>query len=163
MLEEGVRGITLHRVAWCKVFGSLCMDSFYLIVLGVAALFLIIMLIFMGWMISRKQDQITTPSPSGAGMASMCPDYWIINTDDTCQIPINDASANVGSIYTAAGSLSSDFTSNSSPIYDAGNIKTRESDWSNYMNKGLDPVCAKKMWANRWNIYWDGISNANYC
>ena len=140
------------------------MDSFYLIVLGVAALFLIIMLIFMGWMISRKQDQITTPSPSGAGMASMCPDYWTIS-GDICKIPTEDASANAGSIYTRGTSMDSEFSKNSSPIYDAGNksIKTRESDWSNYMNKGLDPVCAKKMWANRWNIYWDGISNANYC
>lgn len=123
------------------------------------------MLIFMGWMISHKQDQITTPSPSGAGMASMCPDYWIINNDGTCQIPINDASANVGSIYTN-GSIDDVFKNNSSPIYNndgTNTIKTRESDWSNYMNKGLDHVCAKKMWANRWNIYWDGISNANYC
>jgi len=42
-------------------------------------------------------------------------------------------------------------------------LNTDESSWSGYMNKGLDPVCAKKMWANRWNIYWDGITNANYC
>lgn len=119
------------------------------------------MLIFMGWMISRKQDQITTPSPSGAGMASMCPDYWEID-GDKCKIPASGGT-NVGTIHENNGQLSTEFTSNSSSIYDSNTIKTGESDWSNYMNKGLDPVCAKKMWANRWNIYWDGISNANYC
>lgn len=119
------------------------------------------MLIFMGWMISRKQDQITTPSPSGAGMASMCPDYWQID-GDKCKIPSKD-SPNVGAIY-SGDSIDAVFTSNSGSIYNNDNtIKTGESDWSNYMNKGLDAVCAKKMWANRWNIYWDGISNANYC
>jgi len=142
------------------------MDSFYLIVLGVAAMFLIIMLIFMGWMISHKSDQITTPSLSGAGMASMCPDYWEID-NDKCKIPQADSKqSNVGIMWgDSSGNFKYGANNGNTTIMNSGTtlLNTDESSWSGYMNKGLDPVCAKKMWANRWNIYWDGITNANYC
>ncbi len=144
------------------------MDSFYLIVLGVAAMFLIIMLIFMGWMISHKNDQVNIPSASGSGKANACPDYWIINNDGSCKFPKADASANAGKIYNAGTTLDTTFiadTNTGSTIYDsnAGSISTDDTVWSGYQNKGLGPTCAKKLWADKWGVYWDGITNANYC
>lgn len=121
----------------------------------------------MGWMISHKNDQINVPSTSGQGKASICPDYWKINSDGTCGFPTSGTSPNAGKIYNS-GSMDSNFvtdTNSGVTIYDSleSSIKSDDASWSGYKNKGLDATCAKKLWADRWGVYWEGVSNANYC
>lgn len=67
------------------------MDSFYLIVLGIATVFLILMLAFITYaMISTKNDILTPMHDAATGQYtnSLCPDYWEYDADNqVCKYP----------------------------------------------------------------------------
>jgi hypothetical protein len=112
------------------------MDLFYKIVLSVAIIVLILMLIAITIMMQNANKEVAFP-PS----ALKCPDYWIDSS-----FGCSPNSVNLG---TLANPTTIDFDNNS---------------WKTVGEySGLSDTCAKRKWANRNKILWDGISNYNSC
>lgn len=148
------------------------MDTFYLIVLGAASLVLILMLAFMGWTISNANK--TTRYPA---ITTTCPDNWTpVPTDDhpgLCQRPMNDK-YNFGKVTTSTKTIDNDLSEYMTvasgkdvPAKQVGVI-AGESTKMNFSpdvwsGTGMDPTCAKKVWADKYEIKWDSVTNAAYC
>jgi len=121
--------------------------SFYTIVVIIAIIILIIALTTVGLLLGRLNTSKTFP-PS----ASDCPDYWV-NINGSCTIPSGTAQVNAPTTVptntdTYGLSLSSD------------SIKFTDAGWK---NQGISELCAKKKWANKYNVLWSGVSNYNSC
>lgn len=146
------------------------MDNFYLIVLGAASLILILMLAFMGWTISNANK--TTRYPA---ITTTCPDNWTpVPTDiypGLCQRPAS-GKYNYGKVAASAKTIDNDlseYMTASGTVLKAqvGVIagKSNEMNFSPdvWSGTGIDPTCAKKKWADKYNITWDSVTNAAYC
>ena len=122
--------------------------SFYTIVLIIAIIILIIALTSVGLLIGRLNKSKTFP-PS----ASDCPDYWVVSTDETtygsCIVP---SDVNVP--------LTGYADSTNTPGLSDSKIKFTDAGWK---NQGISELCAKKKWANKYNVLWSGVSNYNSC
>ena len=132
------------------------MDSFYLIVLGVAVVFMILILIFIGLMMKTKNQNTVYPP-----IVNTCPDGWTITDGSSCIIPgfTNADSTNVGnftssSVKTLKDSLSA-YATVTSNIFSSSDPK--------WISTGLTPICGQKQWAVNNQIAWDGVSNYNSC
>jgi hypothetical protein len=136
------------------------MDLFYIIVLSVATVLLILLLTYIG--ILMKNAKTSDDGEVFPPVASSCPDYWSSSISDpsSCNIPNNGAGIkNLGSIYDVNGLVLND--SNTIGYDLAKNvINFNDTRWS---SGGKIAVCAKKDWANKYNIMWDGVSNYNSC
>ena len=137
------------------------MDSFYLIVLGVASLVLIIMLAFLGWRMSQAKKGENYPT-----IIKTCPDNWTVDSTTVagkmlCKRPAV-GQANYGLVATSDATvdnnLSTYMTTDSSPGYYPGL-------GGNYLNSSDEKwsACVKKNWATKYKIKWDSIDSANYC
>lgn len=100
-----------------------------------------------------------------------CPDKWTVNDDGKCVLPLvkkddgttvlGDSSDPNAVTFTDAkeaniGTLTNDSTLDT-------NIITRD---ENNRSLTFEPAltrCDKKLWANQYNIQWDGVSNYNNC
>ena len=125
------------------------MDTFYLIVLGVASLILILLLAFMGWTISTANK--TTKYPA---ITTTCPDNWTPDavTPGVCNAPIGRDRYNYPTTtYT---------TQNTPGFISTTSVNFNNDKWS---GSSLTPTCAKKKWANDNKITWDSVTNAAYC
>jgi len=152
------------------------MDSFYTIVIIVAVILFIIVLSYVGIMIADKklsgESQVVFPP-----IKNTCPDNWDtkIQEDDNgvekvyCVVPGQDMK-NVGSILNnnttdtsktnaeaTPGYNNSIFEKNNEPL---GVIDFDSQLWS---AMGQTPDCAKKTWADTYDVLWDGISNYTKC
>jgi hypothetical protein len=110
------------------------MDFYTSLFAGTLA-FLIITLIIVGYYMSMAKEKQTYP-PSVAD----CPDYYTLDATGVCLIGKN--------IFE---SLPTDLSCNKQDFNDK-KYKVEGTDF----NSGL---CAKKLWANKCNVKWDGISN----
>jgi hypothetical protein len=120
-------------------------DSFYLIVMSVALFILIVALGFMGWMMSRQNDQVKFPN-----ITTTCPDFWAITDDGKCKQP----SGNNFNRGTSA------MQSNKTPGFAAPDMfNSNDAGWGT----GDAAVCKKKKWADTIGIKWDTVTNVNYC
>jgi hypothetical protein len=138
------------------------MDSFNIIVLAIAVIFLIIGLTSFALLL--KKAKTTSPYPKAP---AACPDYWDVsmNPDGTywCKVPADlnttDNLAKLKTYNNGAGTISSSdiTTTNGSTYYNFSS-----SNWS-----GATGLCNKYKWAKT-NSYtlstsvptsWDGISN----
>lgn len=140
------------------------MDLFRIVVLSIAVIVLILLLVFIGILLSRGKTNDAWPPT-----ANTCPDYWSVNEDGkSCAIPSNQGanSLNIGTMY---GNLPSNLPGQGSQL---------STSFVNYNNpdafvadtKGdyieLDKfsgICQKRCWAKNFNIVWDGVSNYNNC
>ena len=106
--------------------------DFYTSLFTATIIFLIVVLVFVGYFMSLTKKNQTYP-PSVAN----CPDYYSLNSNGSCKIganiKVNDTACNI-----------EDFTQSK--------YKTEGTHFSS----GL---CAKKMWANKCEVAWDGITN----
>lgn len=121
------------------------MDTFYIIVLSIAACTLIILLTFIGIKMTynRRQSQGTTFPPS----YSNCPDNWTADTEGNCT---------VGNFNTG----NSKFNKKNTPGYiSSKQINFQDESWGSTSTR----VCTLNNWAKINNISWDGISNYNNC
>lgn len=125
------------------------METFYLIVLGVASLILILLLAFMGWTIGNANK--TTKYPK---ITINCPDNWTPSdaTEGVCDAPSGGDRHNYPT---------TPFTAQNTPGF-VSNTSVNFSD-SNWSGSGLNPTCAKKKWADTNGIKWDSVTNAAYC
>ena len=128
------------------------MDSFQMTVLAIAAFVLIIILTAIGIALRKMKKKVAYPP-----VANQCPDYWNIASDgQSCAIPIN-GNKNTGNIY-INNVLT--FTENV-PGYDSVNSTINFNDPGWVANNSS--TCNKQLWANQYQIIWDGISNYNSC
>ena len=129
------------------------METFYLIVLGVATVILILILTFIGILMqSQKKGQVWPP------VINTCPDKWTVDGSGNCTIPSSgdDGYLNMGSTATAI-STSLD---NYKPSGLTDGFDPKHSAWA---AKGASTQCAQKAWTQKYGILWDGISNFNGC
>jgi hypothetical protein len=141
------------------------MDAFYIIVLTVAVILLIGVLAFIGVRMTKGLSNVTIYPPTSLP----CPDYWAQNTDSNgntvCVIPpyiapgsSSPIPSNTGKIYNSNGVNT--LTLTSTPGNTGNAINFTDSMWS---TSGKSDVCAKKQWANKYLIQWDGVSNFSNC
>ena len=144
------------------------MDTFYLIVLGVATLVLIMMLAFLGWNMSQVKKGSRYPT-----ITTTCPDNWTAETKTiggakvvVCNRPLSgynkgdDRKTGITIPYnipllTFMKNTKTGDKSNGSYI----NFSSDE--WGKYNN--IDPTCEKLNWAKAYGIKWDSVESANYC
>ena len=135
------------------------METFHVTVLGIATVVLILLLIFIGILLSMGNENAAWPPSYG-----VCPDYWEYDEDQKkCIIPKYSPNAvNTGNMYDKESKTLTDSVLNTNGYsYDvSGGIIQQYIDFSNI---GWNGVCDKRTWANTHNIVWDGISNYNNC
>jgi hypothetical protein len=128
------------------------MDSFYLIVISVALVFLILLLVSFGVVLSRGKAVASYPkNPPN------CPDYWEIN-------PNIDNNGKV--TYTCT--IPPQYTFSNIKTYDKGKRVIDDADYDAAKNTinfssqnwgGSVGVCNKYKWASSNKIAWDGVTN----
>jgi hypothetical protein len=175
------------------------MESFYLIVVGIAVVVLILLLTFIGIMLAGQYKKATFPPNS-----TTCPQGWK-HDPSGCRVPIVDGNnykntgRNGDSYYDPTDRVSNDglttktgtlspYVSNNSPLNSSSsNNKNKmpylyeytlsstsggdtdnhvfylDPDSTDWTKNGMTAKCAQKMWANKYNILWDGVSNYNQC
>ena len=139
------------------------MENFHIIVLSIATVALILILIFVGILLSKGDTNAAYPPSYG-----ICPDYWEVDTNvktntSKCIIPnIQTTKLNIGNMYDESTmTLKDEITYTPGYSYDiSNNVVTQYIDFSDSKWKG---ECDKKTWANENGIVWDGISNYNSC
>jgi hypothetical protein len=135
------------------------METFYLTVLIVATIVLIIILIFIGILLSKGDTNLAYPPSYG-----ICPDYWKHDIEQKkCIIPeYKPDSINLGNMYNeTTKSLNDNILNTPGYSYDVSNgLLTQYIDFS---NNGWNGICDIKKWTNTNNIVWDGVSNYNNC
>jgi hypothetical protein len=169
------------------------MDRYQIIVLGVAALFLLIILVAVGMMMPRQDAEAPWPPVAGR-----CPDGWMedATVKNKCAVPINNNKGQIVGGSADAKRVDSS-TSTLTALYPNKFRDVRGGDWltinqiqymvervdrnertltlKNFPNSGNvtyersifafegRTVCDKKKWANKWGVRWDGVSNYNKC
>ncbi len=136
------------------------MDSFYLIVLGVATLVLIILLAFLGWNMSNAKKGTKYPV-----ITTTCPDNWTSEKDGAnilCKRPLDGANQ-----FNRGDAKLSEYMKTTTSV---GYVSTDKTDYLNFADnkwntdvKTPNPTCAKKAWAKTYGIKWDSVDSANYC
>jgi hypothetical protein len=135
------------------------MEWFHIIVLTVALVILILLLTFIGLLMSNQKNNLSYPPTYNT-----CPDYWSISTDGSnCIIPSYSSNLNIGLLYSGPTTLNSSVstTPGFTSITDANNNVINQINFNN--SKWQGSVCNQKIWAVNNNIVWDGISNYNSC
>ena len=123
--------------------------SFYIIVLIIAIIILILALTSVGLLIGRLNSSKTFP-PS----ASDCPDYWVVNeSNNSCTIPTGDFPVNAPV---------NGYSPTDTYGFNLGDSAINFTD-ARWKNQGISELCAKKKWANKYNVLWSGVSNYNSC
>jgi hypothetical protein len=140
------------------------MDWFRIIVLTVAAIVLILLLVFIGILLSKGNTNQTWP-PS----FNSCPNYWLVSDDGKkCMVPGNlgSNSLNIGTIY---GNLPGNLPGEGQPLtkkftqYSKPNSYVPDPTGDYILLDKYNGICEKKCWANNFNLVWDGVSNYNSC
>lgn len=142
------------------------MDTFYLIVLGVATLVLILMLAFLGWNMSQVKKGSRYPT-----ITTTCPDNWTAETKT-----IGDAKVLVCNRPTSGYNMGNDTKQGNTVPYNVSlpsfmrNEKTGDKINGAYIlptseewGKKKNATCEKRDWANAYGIRWDSVESANYC
>jgi hypothetical protein len=132
------------------------MESFYLIVVSIALITLVIFLTLVG-LLMRNIDSSTPFPPT----VNMCPDYWRVNADGSCSMPIQSSFNDVSSVLNTGKNKTLLSNPNVAPYSKNGSsFSTKDPLWT---SNGETVECAQKNWASTNNILWDGISNYNMC
>lgn len=134
------------------------METFYIVVLSVAIVFLILILTFFGIMMTGSNSVAYPP------VATACPDNWVATDGSSCTIPSGPGSKNVGNIYTDANMTTFNNTFSAGTPGKTGQIiNFSDVGWTSGNYAGLTPVCAQNKWATQFGVSWDGVSNFNGC
>jgi hypothetical protein len=131
-------------------------DSFYLIILSVATFILILVLGFMGWMLSHQKDEIIFPQ-----VTISCPDFWTLSENNVCMQPTGSNNFNRGdgslTKYRAVGSATDAVVPGINA--DKTGFNSSDAGWGT----GKSATCNKRKWANDNGIIWDSVTNVNFC
>lgn len=126
-------------------------SNFYTLVLTIAIIVLILLLGYMGWLLSKQKTVDEFPK-----LRTSCPDFWRVEQGDNGKVfCIQPSSANAINKGTGddvfKGASGVDATKNGFDTTDIG--------WASAGNA----VCGKQKWANANGITWDTVTNANFC
>lgn len=128
------------------------MDYYYIIVSAVATIILVLVLTYVGILMTSTQKKASYP-PS----YNLCPDYWESQENGKCKIP------DANSINTKAAGKS--WEASSTPGLDTASSPT----FINFSDPGWsaggtgDQRCGWKKWASYYGIQWDGVTNYTEC
>ena len=128
------------------------MDNFYMKVLIVAVIALILVLTYVGVIMTYGEGTTVYPPQS-----TTCPDYWEVDADKKCKIP-KDGDKNMGSLY--EGGLLSDSVKTTIGFEEGQNVIDFSHD--GWKASGQE-ICAKQTWSKEHGVVWDGVSNYNDC
>jgi hypothetical protein len=128
------------------------MDTFYLIILSIAVIFLILFLTVTGIMMRKqRKDEIFPAIPN------TCPDGWTNDASNNCIVPTPLPPPLTDSILASTIGTTSKTTANIKTYA----INFNDPKWNGLSGKSA--ICAKRSWANKNNVVWDGVSNYNSC
>ena len=134
------------------------MDFFYKLVLIIALICLLIILTFMGIIMSSQTQTLIYPPTSYS-----CPDYWTSDGSGNCTMPTQKA-FNDNSVFLNSGNKNTLGTNSTVAPFSSGpdykSFSTENNLWS---STGKSKLCAQRDWALLSNISWDGVSNYNNC
>jgi hypothetical protein len=148
------------------------MEFFYTIVLLIAVILLILVLTYIGIKISGQKQGSSVDFPP---RQNTCPDNWkaktITDSNNNesvyCEVPTENMK-NVGTLLETStndstktnAQMSSGF--NDTLFSDATNgvIDFNSPTW---LAQGSSAECSKQLWANTYDIQWDGITNMSGC
>ena len=133
-------------------------SNFYTLVLTIAIVILIVVLGYLGWVMSKAKVSDEFPK-----LRTSCPDLWTVENGSAGEVFCVQPSS--GSLNRGDDAVKGDTTT--TPIESASGVdkdnKTRfdtnDVGWASAGNA----VCGKQKWANAHGIKWDTVSNANFC
>ena len=124
-------------------------SNFYTLVLTIAIVILIVVLGYLGWVMSKSKTIDEFPK-----LRTSCPDLWTVENGPAgevfCVQPIANGAINKGdktAMEDAKG------------VVENKKFNTNDVGWASAGNA----VCGKQKWANAHGIKWDTVSNANFC
>ena len=136
------------------------MEQFYFIVLITASVILILLLTFIGILLYSSTTATKFPPAN-----NICPDYWLINPDKTCQFPQIMTGRNQGKLASSISNGVTQITDKSTLPFlttDKKSIDFSKGAWAS-LYPSTTANCAKKKWAIDNGIEWDGYSNSYNC
>lgn len=144
------------------------MELFYKIVIIVAIVILILALTYIGILLSEKKLSGTS-TVGFPPVKNSCPDNWeaIVDENDSnkiyCKVPIANMK-NTGTILKekedGTTNIENTIGYSEDVFADTPVINFDNSLWA---GNGKTSDCAKKDWANTYDILWDGITNYSKC
>jgi hypothetical protein len=121
------------------------MNSFQVIVLSIAVVVLVLVLTFIGVVMSKQNSSKVYPPTMGD-----CPDYWEVRADGKgCNVPLQGK----------PNSASKKFTPDTKALIE--DTKVASGQYINFKDNAWTNVCTKKCWATDNGIKWDGVTNYN--
>lgn len=121
---------------------------YYTIVLVIAVILLIVALVFVGIMLTKRGKNIPFPD-----YQAVCPDFWLVD-GSMCRPP--PGGYNTPSPDKFSGSSPSiEHTGVNVKDNKVVSIDTTTANWAN--------LCSKSSWAKINGIFWDGVANTNQC
>ena len=140
------------------------MDSFHIIVLAIATIVLVLILVFVGILLSQGNTNKAFLPNYGE-----CPDYWTYDEEQKkCIVPeYSDKAVNLGNMYGENAEISPILSNGvtKAPGYTTflDQSKNVTIHYIDFQDSDWGGICNKKKWANENGIVWDGISNYNNC
>ena len=140
------------------------MDVFYTVVVIIAVVIMILALTYIGILISQKT--IGANIVGYPPIATTCPDNWETMETSTgntvCKIPTTEMK-NVGALYDTNDVLDTGITGDTSGYGTQGDDKYIDFNNPLWSSTSEITTCAKKTWADTYNIQWDGVTNYTLC
>jgi len=140
------------------------MDVFYTVVVIIAVIIMILALTYIGILISQKT--IGANIVGYPPIATTCPDNWeAMETsagNTVCKIPTTEMK-NVGALYDTNDVLDTGITGDTSGYGTEGDVKYIDFNDPLWSSTSEITTCAKKTWADTYNIQWDGVTNYTLC
>ena len=125
------------------------MERFHWIAIAVAAVVLLITLIFIGILMTSGNKTAKLYPP----LANSCPDYWLSDASGNCIVPTTKNVKNTPNISITSGNTRG---------YDseAGTIDFKSAGWTQGTTSA---ICGQQKWCNTMGVTWDGVDNYNAC
>ena len=140
------------------------MDVFYTVIVIIAVVIMILALTYIGILISQKT--IGANIVGYPPIATTCPDNWETMETSTgntvCKIPTTEMK-NVGALYDTNDVLDTGITGDTSGYGTQGDDKYIDFNNPLWSSTSEITTCAKKTWADTYNIQWDGVTNYTLC
>jgi hypothetical protein len=152
------------------------MELFYNTVVIVAVVLLILILTYIGIMLAENKLSGENQS-SFPPVKNSCPDNWDAKIKEDasgvektyCLVP-NAGMKNIGTILDTSTENNDKNNAEITVGYDSSSFSDENNtvgvidfDSPLWLSQGKTADCAKKTWADTYDIQWDGISNYNQC
>ena len=124
-------------------------SNFYTLVLTIAIVILILLLGYLGWLMSQQKATDEFPK-----LRTSCPDFWKVESGESGKVYC--VRPNAGALNTGDNAWA---LSVKGLVANSNKFDTTDVGWASEGNA----VCGKQKWANANKITWDTVTNANFC